>query len=97
MWIAFRAYKSSLRADAVRSSKTMALFRKFFYRKPPDGLLEISEGVYVFDYCFTTDVMEEDEYKVYIGGIVGQFRDHLPDASFMVFNFRERTESKPDR
>ncbi|RXH75695.1 hypothetical protein DVH24_039394 [Malus domestica] len=24
----------------------MALFRKFFYRKPPDGLLEISESVY---------------------------------------------------
>lgn len=31
----------------------MALFRKLFYRKPPDGLLEISERVYgmllVFD------------------------------------------------
>ncbi|XVE71260.1 hypothetical protein DITRI_Ditri10aG0136600 [Diplodiscus trichospermus] len=24
----------------------MGLFRKFFYRKPPDGLLEISERVY---------------------------------------------------
>ncbi|XP_062163560.1 formin-like protein 18 isoform X2 [Alnus glutinosa] len=67
----------------------MALFRKFFYRKPPDGLLEISERVYVFDCCFTTDVWEEDEYKVYIGGIVGQVREHFPDASFMVFNFRE--------
>ncbi|XP_030951255.1 formin-like protein 6 [Quercus lobata] len=67
----------------------MALFRKFFYRKPPEGLLEISERVYVFDCCFTTDVWEEDEYKVYIGGIVGQLREHSPDASFMVFNFRE--------
>ncbi|KAM6544111.1 hypothetical protein CsatB_008558 [Cannabis sativa] len=67
----------------------MALFRKFFYRKPPDGLLEISERVYVFDCCFTTDVWEGDDYKVYIGGIVGQLRDHFPDASFMVFNFRE--------
>ncbi|XP_038978464.1 formin-like protein 18 [Phoenix dactylifera] len=67
----------------------MALFRKFFYRKPPDGLLEISERVYVFDSCFTTDVLEEDEYKVYMGGIVAQLRDHFPDASFMVFNFRE--------
>ncbi|KAF5461350.1 hypothetical protein F2P56_017458 [Juglans regia] len=67
----------------------MALFRKFFYRKPPDGLLEISERVYVFDSCFTTDVWEEDEYKVYIGGIVGKLREHFPDASFMVFNFRE--------
>ncbi|KAF8393037.1 hypothetical protein HHK36_021278 [Tetracentron sinense] len=43
----------------------------------------------VFDCCFTTDVLEEDDYKVYMGGIVGQLRDHLPDASFMVFNFRE--------
>lgn len=67
----------------------MALFRKFFYRKPPDGLLEISERVYVFDSCFTTDVLEEDEYKIYMGGIVSQVRDHFPDASFMVFNFRE--------
>ncbi|KAF9616598.1 hypothetical protein IFM89_030650 [Coptis chinensis] len=67
----------------------MALFRKFFYRKPPDGLLEISERVYVFDCCFSTDVLEEDDYKVYMGGIVGQLRDHFPDASFMVFNFRE--------
>lgn len=24
----------------------MALFRKFFYRKPPEGLLEISERVF---------------------------------------------------
>ncbi|KAG7024420.1 Formin-like protein 17 [Cucurbita argyrosperma subsp. argyrosperma] len=67
----------------------MALFRKFFYRKPPDGLLEISERVYVFDSCFTTEVLEEDEYKVYIGGIVGKLRESLTDASFMVFNFRE--------
>ncbi|KAF8407252.1 hypothetical protein HHK36_006379 [Tetracentron sinense] len=43
----------------------------------------------VFDCCFTTDVLEEDDYKVYMGGIVGQLRDHFPDASFMVFNFRE--------
>ncbi|XP_042378164.1 formin-like protein 18 isoform X1 [Zingiber officinale] len=67
----------------------MALFRKFFYRKPPDGLLEISERVYVFDCCFTTDVSEEDEYKVYVGSIVAQLREHFPDASVMVFNFRE--------
>ncbi|KAF2316071.1 hypothetical protein GH714_040866 [Hevea brasiliensis] len=43
----------------------------------------------VFDCCFSTDVLEEDEYKVYLGGIVAQLQDHFPDASFMVFNFRE--------
>ncbi|KAJ6924898.1 hypothetical protein NC652_017996 [Populus alba x Populus x berolinensis] len=67
----------------------MALFRKFFFRKPPDGLLEISERVYVFDCCYCTDTFEDEEYKVYIGGIVGKLHNHLPDASFMVFNFRE--------
>ncbi|KAG2310041.1 hypothetical protein Bca52824_021598 [Brassica carinata] len=67
----------------------MALFRRFFYKKPPDHLLEISERLYVFDCCFSSDVMGEDEYKLYLGGIVAQLQDHFPDASFMVFNFRE--------
>ncbi|XP_031404017.1 formin-like protein 20 isoform X1 [Punica granatum] len=67
----------------------MALFRRFFYRKPPDRLLEISERVYVFDCCFSTEVLEEDEYKVYMGRIVTQLQDYFPEASFMVFNFRE--------
>ncbi|OMO90913.1 Actin-binding FH2/DRF autoregulatory [Corchorus olitorius] len=67
----------------------MALFRKLFYKKPPDGLLEICERVYVFDCCFTIDAWQEENYKVYIKGIVSQLQDHLPDASFLVFNFRE--------
>ncbi|XP_010552827.1 PREDICTED: formin-like protein 18 isoform X2 [Tarenaya hassleriana] len=67
----------------------MALFRKFFYRKPPDGLLEISERVYVFDCCLSTDMLEDDEFGVYVGRILGQLRDQFHDASFMVFNFRE--------
>ncbi|KAE9586438.1 hypothetical protein Lal_00044672 [Lupinus albus] len=73
----------------------MALFRKFFYKKPPDGLLEISERVYVFDYCFTSDVMEEDEHKVYIEGIIAQLHGHFPDASYMVFNMREGESPSP--
>ncbi|CAJ1975325.1 unnamed protein product [Sphenostylis stenocarpa] len=115
----------------------MALFRRFFYRKPPDHLLEISDRLYValctfsdsvsglcvalgliysmfkvpplftllyrlghilLSFCFTnwveipcasSNVLEEDEYKVYIGGVVAQLQDHYPEASFMVFNFRE--------
>ncbi|XVE53664.1 hypothetical protein DITRI_Ditri03aG0021000 [Diplodiscus trichospermus] len=67
----------------------MALFRKLFYRKPPDGLLEICERVYVFDCCFTTDAWEKENYEVYIKGIVNHFQDHSPDASFLVFNFHE--------
>ncbi|KAL2539457.1 Formin-like protein [Abeliophyllum distichum] len=67
----------------------MALFRRFFYRKPPDRLLEISDRVYVFDCCFSTDVLDEDEYRIYMNGIVAQLQDHYPDAAFMVFNFKE--------
>ena len=48
-----------------------------------------SSSFLVFDCCFSTDVLEEDEYRVYMGGIVAQLQDHFPDASFMVFNFRE--------
>ncbi|XP_038895155.1 formin-like protein 20 [Benincasa hispida] len=68
----------------------MALFRKLFYRKPPDRLLEIAERVYVFDCCFSTEALEEDEYKVYLASIIPKLQDHFPDASFMVFNFSER-------
>ncbi|CAH2061112.1 unnamed protein product [Thlaspi arvense] len=67
----------------------MALFRKFFYRKPPEGLVEISERVYVFDCCLTTDMLEEEGYRVYVGRIMSQLREQFPGASFMVFNFRE--------
>ncbi|KAF8118717.1 hypothetical protein N665_0002s0031 [Sinapis alba] len=67
----------------------MSLFRRFFYKKPPDHLLEISERLYVFDSCFSSNVMGEDECKLYLGSIVAQLQDHFPDASFMVFNFRE--------
>ncbi|KAL2340728.1 hypothetical protein Fmac_008668 [Flemingia macrophylla] len=67
----------------------MALFRRFFYRKPPDHLLEISDRLYVFDCCFSKNVLEEEDLKVYIGGVVAQLQDYYSDASFMVFNFRE--------
>ncbi|XP_027769468.1 formin-like protein 18 isoform X5 [Solanum pennellii] len=68
----------------------MALFRKLFYRKPPDGLLEIGgDRVYVFDRCFSTDVWEEKNYKGYVARVISQLRDHYPDVSILAFNFRE--------
>ncbi|CAA7032359.1 unnamed protein product [Microthlaspi erraticum] len=67
----------------------MALFRKLFYRKPPVGLLEICDRVYVFDCCFSSNSLEKEDYKVYIAGVVSQLREHFPDASSLVFNFRE--------
>lgn len=43
----------------------------------------------VFDCCFSTDVLEEDEYKAYMGSIIAQLQDHFHDSSFSVFNFKE--------
>ncbi|KAF2537792.1 hypothetical protein F2Q68_00023112, partial [Brassica cretica] len=59
----------------------MSLFRKHFYRKAPDRLVEISEHVYGITTLFVI-------YKLYLDGIVAQLHDHYPDASFMVCNFR---------
>lgn len=43
----------------------------------------------VFDSCFSTKTMEEEVFKSYIDGIISQLQDHFPEASFMVFNFRQ--------
>ncbi|CAN1325874.1 Formin-like protein 13 [Linum perenne] len=43
----------------------------------------------VFDCCFTMDSWQDKDYKGYIGGIVGQLKEHFPDASYLAFNFRE--------
>jgi hypothetical protein len=68
---------------------SMSLFRRFFYRRPPDGLLEITERVYVFDSCFSTDVFEDETYKIYMRQIATQLHEQFPDSSYLVFNFRE--------
>ncbi|KAG8375444.1 hypothetical protein BUALT_Bualt10G0100600 [Buddleja alternifolia] len=70
----------------------MALFRKIFYRKLPEGLLEISERVFVFDSCFTTNAMEDNEYQLCTRGVVDKLRDHFPDASFNVYNFGDEVQ-----
>ncbi|KAF6138218.1 hypothetical protein GIB67_011058 [Kingdonia uniflora] len=77
-----------------KSAGNMALFRRLFNRKPPNRLLEISERVYVFDSCFSTDILEEGEFKSYMDGIVVQLQVYFPDSSFMVFNFREEEKSE---
>ncbi|KAG8093785.1 hypothetical protein GUJ93_ZPchr0012g20515 [Zizania palustris] len=65
----------------------MSLFRRLFYRRPPEGLVEISNNILVFDHCFSTDFFEEDELKPYIGGILKQLLDRYSIDSFMVFSF----------
>ncbi|XP_040380702.1 formin-like protein 6 [Oryza brachyantha] len=65
----------------------MSLFRRLFHRRPPEGLVEISGNIFVFDHCFSTDFFEEDELKPYIGGILKQLLGRYSIDSFMVFNF----------
>lgn len=65
----------------------MSLFRRLFYRRPPDGLVEISGNILVFDHCYSTDLFEEDELMPFIGGILKQLLGRYTIDSFMVFNF----------
>lgn len=41
----------------------------------------------VFDHCFSTDLLEEDELMPHIGGILKQLLGRYSIDSFMVFNF----------
>lgn len=34
-------------------------------------------------------MLDEDEYRTYMNGIVAQLQSHYPDSAFMVFNFKE--------
>ncbi|KAF8013315.1 hypothetical protein BT93_I1227 [Corymbia citriodora subsp. variegata] len=67
---------------------------------PGGGVLEISDRVYVFDYCLTrdwsfsgqitTDWLKDDGYKFYMRGIVAKLQDQFSAASFMVLNLGEQ-------
>ncbi|KAL3745587.1 hypothetical protein ACJRO7_014669 [Eucalyptus globulus] len=59
-------------------------------RKPLDGVLEVSERVYVFDCCLTVDGLKDEDHQNLIGGVVGKVQQHFPDALFRVFNFGEQ-------
>ncbi|XP_030464977.2 probable inactive receptor kinase At1g48480 [Syzygium oleosum] len=71
-----------------------------YTRKPPDGVMEVSERVYVFEYCLTTDWsffgqittdwLKNDEYENYMRGVVARLQDQFPAAPFMVLNFGEQ-------
>ncbi|KAL8498668.1 hypothetical protein ACS0TY_021852 [Phlomoides rotata] len=67
----------------------MSLLSRFFYKRPPDGLLELSDRVYVFDSCFTTEVLPEDIYQLYLHEIINELNEEFPESSFLAFNFRE--------
>ncbi|KAL5707931.1 hypothetical protein ACHQM5_018778 [Ranunculus cassubicifolius] len=67
----------------------MSLFSRFFYRRPPDGLLEFVDRVYVFDSCFSTEVLPDGTYPIYLHEIMNDLHEEYADSSFLAFNFRE--------
>ncbi|KAH7577438.1 hypothetical protein JRO89_XS01G0250700 [Xanthoceras sorbifolium] len=67
----------------------MSLLSRFFYRRPPDGLLEFVERVYVFDSCFSTEVLPDGMYQIYLHEILTDLHEEFPESSFLAFNFRE--------
>ncbi|KAK0589581.1 hypothetical protein LWI29_016026 [Acer saccharum] len=67
----------------------MSLLSRFFYRRPPDGLLEFVERVYVFDSCFSTEVLPDGMYQIYLHEILTELHEEFPESSFLAFNFRE--------
>lgn len=56
---------------------------------PPDGLLQISDRVFVFDSCIASDVPTHDTYQVYFRRICTNLQEHFPDASLLICNFRD--------
>ncbi|PKA46503.1 Formin-like protein 3 [Apostasia shenzhenica] len=67
----------------------MSLFSRLFYKRPPDGLLEFVERVYVFDSCFSTEVLSNGMYQIYLRETVSELYEVFPDSSFLAFNLRE--------
>nr|POF23323.1 formin-like protein 14 [Quercus suber] len=67
----------------------MSLLSRFFYRRPPDGLLEFVDRVYVFDSCFSTEVLPDGMYQIYLHEIITELHEEFPGSSFLAFNFRE--------
>ncbi|XP_056174434.1 formin-like protein 14 isoform X2 [Syzygium oleosum] len=67
----------------------MSLLSRFFYKRPPDGLLEFVDRVYVFDSCFSTEVLPDEMYQVYLHEILAELHEEFPDSAFLAFNFRE--------
>nr|VDC61384.1 unnamed protein product [Brassica rapa] len=67
----------------------MSLLSRFFYKRPPDGLLEFADRVYVFDSCFCTEVVADDLYKIFLHEVINDLHEDFPDSSFLAFNFRE--------
>ncbi|KAK7407041.1 hypothetical protein VNO78_08681 [Psophocarpus tetragonolobus] len=67
----------------------MSLLSRFFYKRPPDGLLEFADRVYVFDSCFSTEALPDGMYSLYLRQIISDLHEDFPDSSFVALNFRD--------
>ncbi|ONM04392.1 Formin-like protein 14 [Zea mays] len=67
----------------------MSLLSRFFYKRPPDGLLEFLDRIYVFDSCFSTEVLPQGMYPVYLIGILTELHEEHVESSFLAINFRD--------
>ncbi|KAK1311884.1 Formin-like protein 3 [Acorus calamus] len=68
----------------------MTLFSRLFHKRPPFGLLAFSDRVYVFDSCFSTDVLPDSAYSAYLRECLSDLHESLPDASsLLAVNFRD--------
>ncbi|XP_058189073.1 formin-like protein 14 [Rhododendron vialii] len=67
----------------------MSILSRFFHRRAPDGLLEFVDRVYVFDSCFSTEVLPDGLYQLYLHETITELHEAFPESSFLAFNFRE--------
>ncbi|KAF8657024.1 hypothetical protein HU200_060358 [Digitaria exilis] len=67
----------------------MSLLSRFFYKRPPDGLLEFIDRIYVFDSCFSTEVLPQGMYPVYLNEILTELHEENVESSFLAINFRD--------
>ncbi|XAR70733.1 hypothetical protein NMG60_11027704 [Bertholletia excelsa] len=67
----------------------MSILSRFFHRRALDGLLEFVDRVYVFDSCFSTEVLPDGLYQLYLHEIITELHETFPESSFLAFNFRE--------
>ncbi|KAI3869378.1 hypothetical protein MKW92_034980 [Papaver armeniacum] len=67
----------------------LSLFSRFFHKRPPDGLLEFLDRVYVFDSCFLTEALPDGMYDIYLQQVITELNEEFWDSSFLAFNFRE--------
>lgn len=43
----------------------------------------------VFDSCFSTEVLPEEMYQIYLHETITELHEEFPESSFLAFNFRE--------